>query len=136
MGTIFVAYGEPGHRKIVLEFAIDQAAACGHDLLVYHVQESPAESAQQLREEIATVVQRIAPQLTFEVQIDSPGEFSDLTNVSTGKRLTDAILETDRDYEYVVMGDVERGSLEEFAHASATEAVLETHAVPVMLVPV
>ncbi len=33
MGTIFVAYGEPGHRNTVLEFAVEQAAASEHDLM-------------------------------------------------------------------------------------------------------
>lgn len=136
MGTIFVAYGEPGQREIVLEFAIEQAAACDHDVLVYHVQESPEESEEQIREEITTVVQRTASQLAVEVQIDSPDEFSDRTNVSTQKRLTDAIFETDRDFEYVVMGAVQRGSLEELSHSSTTKAVLKAHTIPVMLVPV
>lgn len=136
METIFVAYGEPGHRNTVLEFATEQAAASKYDLLVYHVYENEEESVQQVREEIETIIERIAPGLSFEIEINTRNGTSDLTNVSKQKRLTDAILESDRDYEYIVMGDIERDSLEEFTHASMTKAVLEMHAVPVMLVPV
>ena len=136
MGTIFVAYGQPGHRKTILEFAIERAVASDDDLLIYHVQESEDESAQQLREEIEQVVEQTDPSVTYTVEINYRGEASDQTNISTQKRLTDAILESDTDYEYVVMGDVERGAVEELTHASMTTAVLATHAVPVLLVPV
>jgi len=136
MGTIFVAYGEPEHRTTVLEFAVEQAAASDHDLFVYHAQESSDESTQATYEEIDQVVQRIAPDLAVEVQIDTRDEVSDQTNVSVQKLLIDAVLASERDYEYVVMGDVERSSIEGLSHASLTEAVLETHAVPVLLVPV
>jgi nucleotide-binding universal stress UspA family protein len=136
MGTIFVAYGEAEHRTAVLEFAVEQAAASDHDLLVCHIQESSKESARAIREEIDLVVQRIAPDLPVEVRINTRDEMSDQTNISAQKRLVDAILEPDRDYEYVVMGDIERGSIEGLAHASLTEAVLKTHAIPVLLVPV
>ena len=42
----------------------------------------------------------------------------------------------DRDYEYVVMGNIEQGLIEEFLLSSMSEAVLDTHKIPVMLVPV
>lgn len=136
MGTIFVAFGSSENRNAVLEFAVEQAAASEHDLFVYHVQESEGESAQRIRDEIETVIQRTAPDVTFEVEIETRGEFSDRTNVSEEKLLTDAILESDRDYEYVVMGDSEHDFLDDLTHASMTETVLKTHAIPVMLVPV
>lgn len=136
MGTIFVAYGGPAHGNRVLEFAVEQAAASGYDLLVYHVEEDVAESVQAVREEIETVVEATAPEVTYTVEIDARDEVSDLTNVSKQKRLTDALLDADRDYEYVVMGDIQRTSLEGLAHASMTRAVLELHAFPVVLVPV
>jgi hypothetical protein len=136
MGTIFVAYGEPGSRDTVLAFAVEQAAASGHDLLVYHVEESGEESASSIRDEVERVVENTAPGVDFEVGINFRDEVTDRTNVSKRKRLTDAIQESDREYEYVVMGDIERDSLEGLTHASMTEAVLGLHAVPVMLVPV
>lgn len=136
MGTIFVAFGGSEHRSAVLEFAVKQAAVSEHDLFVYHVQESEEESVQQFRDEIESVIQRTAPDVTFEVKIDTRGEFSDRTNVSEEKLLTDAILDSGRDYEYVVMGDRKHDLLGDLIHASMTETVLETHAIPVMLVPV
>lgn len=136
MGTIFVAYGGTGHRNTVLEFAVEQAAASEYDLLVYHIYENEEESVQQVREEIETIIERIALEVSFEIEINTRNENSDLTNVSKQKRLTDAILESDRDYEYIVMGDIKRDSLEGFTHASMTKAVLKMHAIPVMLVPV
>lgn len=136
MGTIFVAYGEPEDRNAVLEFAAEQAAPCGHDLHVYHTQESADESPREIREEIDAAMERTAPAVTYEVEIETEEEYSDQTNVSEQKRLTDALLRDDRDYEYAVMGDVERGSIEEFTHGSMTKAVLKTHAIPVLLVPI
>lgn len=136
MGTIFVAYGESEHRTAVLEFAVEQAAASDHDLLVCHISESSEASARAIREEIDLVVQRIAPDLPVEVRISTRDERSDQTNISVQKRLLDAVLDPDRDYEYVVMGDIERGSIEGLAHDSLTETVLKTHAIPVLLVPV
>lgn len=41
----------------------------------------------------------------------------------------------DRDYEYVVMGNIERGPIEEFFLSDMSEAILDTHTLPVMLVP-
>jgi len=136
MGTVFVAYGGSGRRQAVLEFAADQAAASGYDLVVYHARESTDEPVEEITEEIESVLQESAPGLVFEVQTDSREEISDRTNVSKHKRLTDAVLEADRDYEYAVMGHVQRGSIEEFARASMTKAMLEAHALPVVLVPV
>ncbi|MFB6301158.1 MAG: universal stress protein [Halobacteriales archaeon] len=136
MGSIFVAYGGGDHRNAVLEFAVEQASASGYDLFVYHVQDSTTESVQSVREEIEAVVQRTDPHIVYEIEIDTRDEVSDRTNVSRQKRLVDAIHSGDREYEYVVMGDIERGSIEELTHSSMTEAVLETHTVPVLLVPI
>lgn len=136
MGTIFVAYGGGDHRNRVLEFAVEQAGTSGYELVVYHLHESKTESPQTIREEIEAVVQRTKPHLVYEIEIDTRETVADRTNVSRQKRLIDAILSDDRTFEYVVMGDVERGSIEEFTHSSMTEAVLATHAVPVLLVPI
>lgn len=136
MGTIFVAYGGPSHRNKVLEFAVEQAAESGYDLLVYHVEENVEESVQEIREEIETVAEKTAPEVSYTVEIDTRDEISDETNISKQKRLTDALLDSDREYEYIVMGDIQRTSLEGLGHASMTRAVLELHAFPVMLVPV
>ncbi|AKH97555.1 universal stress protein [Halanaeroarchaeum sulfurireducens] len=136
MGTIFVAYGGPGNKNAVLEFAVEQAAASEHDLLVYHVLEDEQESSQEIREEVERVVESVDPSVTYEVQFNTRSEVSDRTNISKQKRLTSAIQESDRDYEYVVMGCVERPTIEGIVHASMTEAVLEMHSTPVMLVPV
>lgn len=136
MGTVFVAYGEPDNRETVLAFALERAAAAGDDLLVHHVLETSDDSADQVRAEVAAVVDRVAPEVPYDVRIDDRGVYSDESNVSKQKRLTDAILEDGREYEYVVMGNVERGAIEGLTLASMTEAVLGTHAVPVLLVPV
>ncbi|QLC35013.1 universal stress protein (plasmid) [Halarchaeum sp. CBA1220] len=136
MGTIFVAYGEPERRTAVLEFAARQASASGHDLYVYHVQEGEEEDAAALRTEAEEVLARVAPGVTADVAVEERESFSDDTNVSPQKRLTDAVLESGREYEYVVMGAVERTAVEGVTHASMTKAVLETRAVPVLLVPV
>jgi nucleotide-binding universal stress UspA family protein len=136
MGTIFVAYGgEPEERTTVLTFAAERAAASGDDLFVYHVQETADESAEALRAEIADVVERTAPGVEFEVDLNFQSEFTEDANVSKQKRLTDAVL-SGGEYEYVVMGEVERGAIEGLVLPSMTEAVLETHEVPVLLVPV
>ncbi|MFB6353863.1 MAG: universal stress protein [Halobacteriales archaeon] len=136
MGTIFVAYGEPGDREAVLRLAAEQAGAAGHDLLVYHVQEPESAPADVLRAEVDAVVADVAPDLEATVRVDPRDPVTDETNVSPAKRLVDAVLEEADDLEYVVMGDVERGSIDGLVHASMTEAVLDTHAVPVLLVPV
>lgn len=136
MGTIFVAYGEPADRSAVLRFAAEQAAAAGHDLLVYHVQEGEDDPVDAVESEARSTVEAIAPDLDMEVRVDGREEVSDATNVSAQKRLVDAILEDVDAYEYVVMGVVERGPVDDLVHASMTEAVLRTHALPVLLVPV
>lgn len=136
MATLFVAYGEPDERIGVLEFALERAAAAGDELLVHHVLESEAVEPEAVREEVAAVVERVAPDVPYEVRLDDRGVYSDESNVSTRKRLVDAILEDGREYAYVVMGNVEHGALEELALPSTAEAVLDTHAVPVLLVPV
>lgn len=138
MGTIFVAYGEPERRTAVLEFAARQASASGHDLYVYHVAEGDggSEDAAALRSEAEEVLARVAPGVAADIAVEERESFSDDTNVSPQKRLTDAVLESGREYEYVVMGAVERTAVEGISHPSMTKAVLETHAVPVALVPV
>lgn len=136
MGTILVAYGEPGDREEVLRVAAEQAVAAGYDLLVYHVQEGDDESAEAVEDEARAVLAEVAPDVDVEVRVDAREELSDATNVSPQKRLVDAILEDAESYEYVVMGDVERGAVDELVHASMTAAVLKAHAVPVLLVPV
>lgn len=136
MACIFVAYGITDSRISVLEFALERAAAAGDDLLVHHLKESREEPADAIRTEVDEVVQRVAPGVQYEVRIDDHGVYSEDTNVSNQKRLIDAILEDDREYAYVVMGNIERGTIEELTLSSMTEAVLETHDIPVMLVPV
>lgn len=135
MSTIFVAYGGPGNREEVLAFAAERAAASGDDLLVYHVQETAGADAAAIRTEIHGVLEAW-PDVERETVVDVRETNADETNVSGQKRLVDAVLETDRDLAYVVMGDVERGTIDSFAVPSMTAAVLETHAVPVVLVPV
>jgi nucleotide-binding universal stress UspA family protein len=135
MGTIFVAYGDHKGRETVLEFAVERAVESGDDLFVYHVEESEDESPEAVREEIAAVVERTAPDVAFEARVAVPADHSDAANVSKQKRLLDAILSSGREYEYVVMGNVERGTVERFTIPSMTEAVLETRNIPVVLVP-
>ncbi|MFB6218566.1 MAG: universal stress protein [Halobacteriaceae archaeon] len=134
MGTIFVAYGAPANRQAVLEFAVEQAAAAGHDLLVYHVQESASESVHELRSEVEAVVERTAPGVVYDIEVDTRDRVSDRSEDSTARRVADAV--TDGEYEYAVMGDIRRGSIEDMTHASVTETVLDERAVPVVLVPV
>lgn len=136
MGTVFVAYGEADSRTPVLEFALERAAAAGDEIFVHHILESTEDSADAVREEVASIVARVAPEVPYNVRIDNRGVSSDASNVSRQKRLTDAILQDDREYAYVVMGNVERGAIEELAMSSMTEAVLDSHEVPVLLVPV
>ncbi|MFB6118042.1 universal stress protein [Halosegnis sp.] len=135
MSTLFVAYGEPG-RETVLTVAAERAAAAGDALFVYHVQETPDESADEVRAEIERVLAATAPDVKVDIEIAVRAEHSEDTNVSRQKLVTDALLAEDREFAYAVMGDVERGSVDGFVHASLTEAVLATHAVPVLLVPV
>ncbi|MDZ7701522.1 MAG: universal stress protein [Halobacteriales archaeon] len=136
MGTLFVAYGEPGERSAVLEFALERAAAAGDDLLVHHVLETDAEETDAIEDEIAATADRVAPDVAYEVRLDGRAVYSDESNVSTRKRLIDAILEDGVEYTYVVMGNVEHGAIEELSLSSMTKAVIDAHAIPVLLVPV
>ncbi len=136
MPCVFVAYGATENRIPVLEFAAERATAAGDELLVHHIQEGPEGSAEAIRQEVAGIIDRLAPNVQYEVRIDDHGVYSEDTNVSKQKRLIDAILEDDREYAYVVMGNIERGTIEELTLSSMTEAVLGTHDIPVMLVPV
>lgn len=136
MATIFVAYGGPEGREDVLAFAVERAVASGDDLYVYHVQESADEDAAAVREEVDAVIERTAPDVDYEVVVAARVAESDATNVSHQKLLVDAVLESDREFAYVVMGDVEHGAIESITLASMTEAVLEAREVPVVLVPV
>ena len=136
MGTLFVAYGEPADRDAVLRVAAEQAAAAGHDLLVYHVQEADDDAPEAVEAAARATVDEVAPGVEVTVRVEARGEVSDATNVSPQKRLVDAIGEDPGAYEYVVMGDVDRGAVDELVHASMTEAVLRARALPVLLVPV
>lgn len=142
MGTIFVAYGQEPYRETVLEFAAKRAAAAADDLFVYHIHEVNDQSTEQMRGEIEAVIQRTAPDVDFEITIGLPEHLDpqeskyERSTVSPRKQLLDAITATDRDYEYVVMGNIEHGPVEEFFLTSMTEAVLDTYEIPVMLVPV
>jgi nucleotide-binding universal stress UspA family protein len=131
MGTIFVAYGEPDHRGRVLAFAADRAAASGDDLLVYHVQETADDDPERIRREVDEAL--AGREVDYRVQVNTH-EFTERSNVSKQKRLVDAAL--GGDYEYAVMGNIERGRIEGWTLTSMSKAVLETHGVPVLLVPV
>ncbi|WP_459191283.1 universal stress protein [Halosimplex sp. J119] len=135
MGTIFVAYGDEG-RESVLEFAAERAVDGGHGLYVYHTKELADEEAAEVRAEIESVLDRLGVEVPVEIEIETGKGESDQSNVSSQKRLTDAISESGREFVYVVMGDVEHGAVESFVLPSMTEAVLETREVPVLLVPV
>lgn len=135
MGAIFVAYGERDRRTDVLEFAVDRAASCGCDLVVYHIQEARSESASEVREEIESVVQGADSFLVYDIEIDRVENRSSETVRSKQELLHRAIFETDRDYEYAVMGQIERGPIEDITHPSMTKAVLDKRSIPVMLVP-
>ncbi|WP_415379220.1 universal stress protein [Halosimplex sp. TS25] len=135
MGTIFVAYGGDG-RESVLEYAAKRAADAGHDLYVYHTKDVADEETREIRAEIESALDRTGLGVPAEVVIESGKGESDNTNVSAQKRLTDAIVGSDREFVYVVMGEVEHGAVESFVLPSMTEAVLETREVPVLLVPV
>lgn len=135
MGTIFVAYGGPEGRERVLEFAARRARASDDGLYVYHIPELAGDATDEVRAEIAAVLDRTAPDVTVEIAVDDRDRASDATNVSPTKRLVDAVLDADREFEYVVMGHVDRGTLERLTVPSMTEAVLETRSIPVVLVP-
>lgn len=135
MGTIFVAYGGGEHRNRVLERATELAASGDHDLLVYHLATDPRASGPSVREEISSVIREVTPHVAYEIEIDDLP--SDSTDESQSKpaRLLEALDGTEGDVEYVVMGDVERGPVEQFTHHSMTGAVLNEGICPVMLVP-
>lgn len=135
MGTIFVAYGDHDERESVLAFAAERAAASGDDLFVYHIEEAEDESAAAVREEVAGVIERTAPDVEYVVNVAVADGHSDLTNVSKQKQLLDVITQSGREFEYVVMGNVEHGTVESFVVPSMTEAVLESRSIPVVLVP-
>jgi nucleotide-binding universal stress UspA family protein len=136
MSMIFVAYGDPETREDVLEFATQRAQSCDSELFVYHVQEGVDENATDVQAEIEAVVDRTAPGVEYTVDINTVSPSSDHNNVSKQKRLLDAILESEPDFEYVVMGNVEHGMIESISIPSLTKSVLETREVPVLLVPV
>jgi nucleotide-binding universal stress UspA family protein len=135
MATIFVAYGEDG-REGVLSFAAERARASGDDLFVYHYQETADEAADAVRSEVEAVLDEVAPDVAAEVVVEVGRGRSDETNVSSQKKLVDAIRERDPEWSYVVMGNVEHGTVESFVLPSLTEAVLDLRDVPVLLVPV
>lgn len=133
MGTIFVAYGG-SRRKLILEAAVDRAATDSHDLLICQIQEEPSDPVDRVRDEVETVVGQIDPHTALEIEVaeTSDGE----GDRSVQARLLEAINQRDRSFEYVVMGDIDRGSIEKFTHSSLTEAVLNDGTYPVLLVPV
>lgn len=139
MGTLFVAYGKEPARKPVLEFAAQRAAVAGDDLFVYHIREQADPPDERLRAEIEEVMRRTAPDVDFEVSIGGldtqEGEY-ERSPVSKRKQLLDTITAAERDYEYVVMGNIDEGPIEELILSSMSEAVLDTRRIPVMLVPV
>lgn len=135
MATVFVAYGEGG-REDVLAFAAERARESGDDLYVYHYQETASETADEVRAEIEAVLAEVAPDVSAEIVVETGRGGSDDTNVSSQKKLADAIEKTDREWSYVVMGNVEHGAVESFVLPSLTETVLDLRDVPVMLVPV
>lgn len=136
MGTIFVAYGDHDERERVLAFAAERASGSGDDLFVYHVGGADEESPGAVREEVAAVVERTAPDVEVETCVSVPDSRSDRSNVSKQKQLLDVLTASGRDFEYAVMGNVERGPVESLVIPSMTEAVLESRSIPVVLVPV
>jgi len=135
MATVFVAYGEDGCED-VLSFAAERARESGDDLFVYHYQETASETAAEVRAEIEAVLDRVAPAVDAEIVVEEGRGVSDEANVSSQKKLIDAIENGDREWAYVVMGNVEHGTVESFVLPSLTEAVLGLRDVPVLLVPV
>lgn len=139
MGTILVAYGKDPYRNTVLEFAIERAASANDDLFVYHINEPEDDSPEQIRAEIEQAIQQTAPDVSVEIAIEELSTLQEKfehSKVSKQKQLIDIIESPERDYEYIVMGNIERGPIEGFFLSSMSEAVLDTHAIPVMLVPI
>lgn len=127
--TILVAYGSDDASESALRFAAERAARTGDRLHVLHVQTGD-EDGPVTTETIDDVLDGI----DVEYVLENLGfETGDAANVSVAKRLIDHVLSDD--YAYVVMGNKSKGALEEMLVGSVTEAVLETHAIPVMLVP-
>lgn len=120
----------------MLEFVAEQASASGFDLLVYHIQETPSESAMEVREAIESIVQGVDPYLVYDIVIERWDDRSGESDSSKQERLLEAIFGSDRDVEYVVMGEIERGPIEEFTHSSVPKAVLNERTIPVTLVPI
>lgn len=135
MGTIFVAYGGGEHRNVVLERATELAASGDHDLLVYHLATDPQVSAPIVRDEITSVIEEVTRYVAYEIEIDSPAADSAPETQSKPARFLEALEGTDCDIEYIVMGAVDRGPVEQFTHHSMTSAVLDEGISPVMLVP-
>jgi len=135
MATVFVAYGEKG-REDVLSFAARRAEESDADLFVYHYQETADETVGSVRAEIEAVLEAVAPDVAAEIVVEDGRGVSDEANVSSQKKLVDAIERDDREWAYVVMGNVPHGTVESFVLPSLTEAVLDLRDVPVMLVPV
>lgn len=136
MGTIFVAYGGGEHRNRVLETAVEQAAAGNHDVLVYHVMTEQTPDERRVRDEIRNVVQQRDPYVAYDIEIDGGAVDGTGTDDPKETKLLEAIDRSALDFEYVVMGDVNRGPVEQFTHSSMTRAVLNEATCPVMLVPV
>lgn len=139
MGTILVAYGKNPHRKTVLEFAIERAAATNDALFIYHINEREDKSPNEIRTEIEQTIQQAESGVEFEVAINNLNAVEkniEQSNDPKQKQLADMIESSDREYEYIVMGNIERGPIEGFFLSSMSEAVLNTHALPTMLVPI
>lgn len=136
MGTIFVAYGGGSHRHVVLETAVELASAGDHDLLVYHLKEADTDPEMRIRDEIRTAVEQVGAYVAYEIEIDGSEDSPDAGEPSREARLLEAIDRPDREFEFAVMGDVDRGPVEQFTHSSLTRAVLNDGTCPVMLVPV
>lgn len=135
MGTIFVAYGGGEHRNRVLETAVEQASSDDHDVLVYHVMTEQTPAERRVRDEIRSVVQQQVSYVAYDIEIDGGAVDGTGTDVSKETKLVEAIDRPDQAFEYVVMGDVNRGPVEQFTHSSMTRAVLNEATCPVMLVP-
>lgn len=136
MGTIFVAYGGGSHRHAVLETAVELASSGDHDVLVYHLKEEDTDPETTVRDEIRNAVEQVAPYVAYEIEIDGTEDAPDAGEPSRETRLLEAIDRPDREFEFVVLGDVDRGPVEQFTHPSLTRAVLNDATCPVTLVPV
>lgn len=136
MGTVFVAYGGGEHRNVVLETATELASSGDHDLHVYHYAEDQMTPETRVRDEIRSVVQEVTPYVAYEIEIGGPATEAADESHSKETKLVDAIHRAEHELEYVVMGDVDRGPVEQFTHPSMTRAVLKKTSCPVMLVPV